>query len=167
MSIKKRIRTELDKGSGYEIDKVVNTIINEGVSDDELREILPDVVRTIAKLRLPGAFFSGTTAETTPTTSSGQPVDLLPRPKQPFIPSTKVQSYQNTRLDEMYPVGKGKFKRLSEMTKVDIEHNIDLLQAKIDTYVGRKIGWTNILDKMTEHKVDIVDKLPDSVKQGI
>lgn len=170
VSLKSRIRQELDKGSGYNFDEVVETIISEGVSDDELREILPDIVKFVAKQRSVGGFMSATTsAPVKPTsTSSTQSLDLLPK-AVPLIStvSDKVKGYQASKLDEIYPVGGGQYKKLSEMNREDIRFNVRMLEGRVQALNGRIKGWTKLLDQMHSYNVNVVEELPEEVKEKI
>lgn len=181
MSFKKRIRELLDKHNGgasaEDIALVVKTLIEEGVSDDELREILPDIVRSVSRQRAPMPFLTGKVehgdededdGDVVTVTSSKESAELLPQATPVTYPgSTKVKGYQANRLEELYPVGGGKFKKLKEMTKGDIEHNVRMLEGKKKALQGRIDGWNRIIYQMDSYKAKTVDELPASVKNAI
>jgi hypothetical protein len=200
MSFKKRIRELLDQHGGgaspEDIALVVKLLIEEGLTDDELREILPDIVKAVAKMRAPMPFFTGSDdkdihgaeaelpdyeyededlpegpvekTHLVTVTSSKESAELLPQAVPVTYPgSTKVKGYQANRLEELYPVGKGKFKKLKEMTKADIEHNVRMLEGKKKALQGRIDGWNKIAYQMDSYKVKTVDELPESVKKAI
>lgn len=188
MSLKKRIRDLLDAGTGNNVDLVVKTIVAEGVSDDELREILPEIVSGIAKMRAPKPFLSkpdrtfslskvdihspnavhSAALPVRTATSSAQSAALLPKAEPVlFKGSSKVAGYRANRLDELYPVGGGQHKKLSEMNREDIRFNVRMLQGKVKAYEGRITGWEKILYQMESYKVNVVDELPVSVKNAI
>lgn len=185
MSLKKRIRELLDKQGGHasaeDIALVVKTIINEGVTDDELKEILPDIVRSVARMRAPMPFMTGQVehgvddeeeVEVKPhvvtVTSSKESAELLPHAVPVlFAGSTKVKGYQANRLEELYPVGGGKYKKLAEMTKEDIAHNVRMLEGKQKALQGRIDGWNRIVYQMDSYKVKTVAELPENVKNAI
>lgn len=182
MSFKKRIRELLDKHGGgasaEEIALVVKILIEEGVSDDELREILPDIVRAVARQRAPMPFMTGK-VEHEPdededdgtlvtVTSSKESAELLPNAVPvTYTGSTKIKGYQANRLEELYPVGGGKYKKLKEMTKDDIGHNVRMLEGKKKALQGRIDGWNRIVYQMDSYKVKTVGELPASVKNAI
>jgi hypothetical protein len=182
MSFKKRIRELLDKHNGgasaEDVALVVKTLIEEGLTDDELREILPDIVRSVARQRAPMPFLTGKVehgedeeegdGDVVTVTSSKESAELLPKAVPVTYPgSTKVKGYQANRLEELYPVGGGKFKKLKEMTKDDITHNVRMLEGKKKALQGRIDGWNRIIYQMDSYKVTTVDDLPSSVKNAI
>lgn len=183
MSLKKRIRDLLDKHGGgatpEDIALVVKTLINEGLTDDELKEILPDIVRAVARQRAPMPFLTGKVEHgaddedlednnVVTVTSSKESAELLPQAVPVTFPgSTKVKGYQANRLEELYPVGGGKFKKLKEMTKDDIQHNVRMLEGKKKALQGRIDGWNRIVYQMDSYKVKTVNDLPASVKNAI
>lgn len=182
MSLKKRIRDLLDKQGGHataeDIDLIVKTLINEGLTDDELKEILPDIVRAVARQRAPMPFMTGKVehgeddeeeaGHVVTVTSSKESAELLPNAVPvTYTGSTKVKGYQANRLDELYPVGGGKYKKLAEMTKDDIEHNVRMLEGKKKALQGRIDGWMRIVYQMDSYKVKTVAELPASVKNTI
>lgn len=184
MSFKKRIRDLLDRHNGgassEDIALVVKLLIEEGVSDDELKEILPDIVRSVARQRAPMPFMTGTvehgaddddlddTGHVVTVTSSKESAELLPKAVPvTFAGSTKVKGYQANRLEELYPVGAGKYKKLAEMDKEDISYNVRMLEGKKKALQGRIDGWNRILYQMDSYKVNTVAELPESVKHAI
>lgn len=231
MTLKLRIRAELDKtpsGSGF--DSVLETIIREGVSEEELREILPDIIKQVARTRVAAPFMAprpvvripapvpapavtrpAATApyvprvpvqidaggglltatrpviveepkkkeyeavvrpapivvRTTPVVNSTP--ELLPKakPVNTYGGSQKVKAYHSTRLDEIYHVGNGKYKKLSEMNREDIRFYVRMLEGKVKALEGSIKGWNKILDQLLSYKVNVVQELPDSVKEKI
>lgn len=152
MSLRQRIRDELDKGTGADADRVIAVLVKQGLSEEELVEALSPYVRGVMLSRSPGAFFT-------------KPVEA--DIKQTHTPSAKVAAFQKGRLDEMYPVRDGGYKRLSEMNRDDIKYAIEGLNEQIGNLQGRIDGWNKILAKLDEYKVNSVDELPDSVKRDI
>lgn len=182
MSLKKRIRDLLDKQGGHatpeDIALVVKTLIIEGLTDEELKEILPDIVRAVARQRAPMPFMTGKvehgaddedeSGDVVTVTSSKQSAELLPNAVPvTYAGSDKVKGYQANRLDELYPVGGGKHKKLGEMTKDDIQFNVRMLEGKKKALQGRIDGWNKIAYQMDSYKVKTVGDLPASVKNAI
>jgi hypothetical protein len=169
MSLKKRIRDEIDSRTGnIKTKDIVDVIIEGGVSDEELREILPDIVKSILKMRQSGQFFSPVVTKFADAGAKGTP-ELLPKaqPVMSTVYSDKVKGYQASRLDEMYPVGNNEYKRLSKMNREDIRWTIEMLDKKIITLNNRKLGWDKILEKLKSHNVHVVEDLPEEVQAKI
>lgn len=230
MTLKLRIRRELDKtNSGSGFDSVLETIIREGVSEEELREILPDIIKQVARTRVAAPFMAPrpvvripapvpapavtrpaapapytprvpvlieaggglltaarpvtveepkkeypatvrpapVVVKTTPMVNSTP--ELLPKakPVNTYGGSQKVKAYHSTRLDEIYHVGGGKYKKLSEMNREDIRFYVRMLEGKVKALEGSIKGWNKILDQLLSYKVNVVQELPDSVKEKI
>ena len=167
MTFKERIRAKLDTttpSDNFEV--VAKELISEGISGDELMEIIPDIVKSVAKTRGHAPFFTPPQRPSGIQTSSSAP--LLPK----AVPvkhtgSDKVKGYQSSRLDELYPVGSGKYKKLSEMNREDIRFNVRMLEGKQKALQGRIKGWNKILDQLQSYKVNVVQELPDDVKEKI
>lgn len=188
-NLKLRIRVKLDKAGENNFYSVAEEIIKEGVSNDELREILPDLVRTIAKARTMGGFLPDTKDIHTPddddgtsvvtytprpvvhlTTSSGASAELLPKARPVFTPSSKVSGFQANRLEELYYVGgtgADKYKKFKDMNKEDIRFAIRGLEGQKSALQNRIVGWEKVLYQMDSYKVNVVSELPDKVKAAI
>jgi len=166
MTLKERIRKKLDDAKNIDFADIAKEIVSEGINDVELMEILPEIVKDVARTRVAAPFFSP--APKVPvTTVVGAKAALLPKSVPVTGASGKVKAYQASRLDELYPVGSGKYKKLSEMNTEDIKFNINMLKGRVKALDGKIRGWNKVLDQLRSYKANTVGDLPDDVKNKI